>query len=254
MFKIELSLAPANYEYKFIVDGVWKLDPEAPALSDGKGGKNNVLEVKPAHFSEEEDSDQEEYLVFIGNMKESKPQYKVKKIAYEFPAVWASIKGSWDNWTEEIALKRVKNNFTGFFEFYVTIKIAPGNYQFKFLVDGNWVTSTSYPIVDTADNYQNNLLTVPAYSTLACSKPKNLEEKIYLNWRREESKWTECGTIHHTLQGHSISVICDTVYLFGGLANGKFTNTLYTYDPKTNEFSVIEDQSGDIPEPRAFHK
>ena len=165
-----------------------------------------------------------------------------------------SIKGSWDNWKEEIALKRVKNNFTGFSEFYVTMKIAPGNYQFKFLVDGEWVASSSYPIVETGDNHQNNILTVPAYSTLACPKPSNLEEKIYLNWRREESKWTECGTIHHTLQGHSISVICDIVYLFGGLANGKFTNTLYTYDPKTNEFSVIEDQSGDIPESRAFHK
>ena len=122
------------------------------------------------------------------------------------------------------------------------------------MLDGDWVTSSDYPTVQAKDKHENNILLVPAYSTLSCTKPTNLEEKTYLNWRREESKWTECGSIHHTLQGHSLSVICDIVYIFGGMASGKFVNTLYTYDPKTNEFSVIEDQSGDIPEPRAFHQ
>jgi len=51
-----------------------------------------------------------------------------------------------------------------------------------------------------------------------------------------------------------MNIICDIIYIFGGMANNKFTNTLYTFDPKTNEFSVVEDQSGDIPPPRAFHQ
>lgn len=192
--------------------------------------------------------------MFIPNKKDPRASYKLKKVSYEFPALWVSIKGSWDDWQEGVALKKYKNNFTGFNEFYVTLKLSPGTYQFKFVVDGSWVTSPTYPRITSGEEYENNVLNVPAYSTLACPKPTNLEEKMYLSWRREESKWTECGTIHHTFQGHSLSVICDIIYIFGGLANGKFTNTMYTFDPKLNEFSVIEDPTGDIPDPRAFHK
>lgn len=253
VFKIEMCLAPAKYQYKFIVDGEWQLDPEAETIDDGKSGFNNQVEVTPANFSDEEETDQEDYLVFIANKKDPKSQYKVKKICYDLPAIWVTIKGSWDDWHEQIALKRSKNNFTGFYEFYVTMKLAPGTYEFKFMVDSRWTTNLAYPTVTNKQGYLNNVLSVPAYSTLACPKPTNLEEKICLNWRREDSKWTECPTIHHTLQGHSLSVICDIVYVFGGMANGKFTNTMYAYDPKTNEFSLIEDQGGDVPDPRAFH-
>jgi len=50
-----------------------------------------------------------------------------------------------------------------------------------------------------------------------------------------------------------MSYISGFVYIFGGIANNKFTNTIYVFDPKSNEFSLIEDPTGDIPEPRAFH-
>lgn len=223
-------------------------------MNNDGDGLNNIIEVSPAHFSDDEESDIEEYLVCIKNSKEAKPQYKVKKIIYNLPANWVSIKGSWDGWHEEIALKRFKNNFNGFSEFYVTMKISPGSYQFKFIADGSWVTSSDYPTIAVDEKIENNVLLVPANSTLSCAKPTNLEEKTYLNWRREESKWADCGSIHHTLQGHTMSVICDTVYIFGGMASSKFVNTMYTYDYNTNEFSLVEDQGGDVPDPRAFHQ
>ena len=221
---------------------------------NGMGERHNVISVTPAEVAEIEDQDDEEYFIFIKNQKNPESQYKIMKITYQAPATWVTIKGSWDNWKDAIVLKKVKNNINGSTEFYVAIKIAPENYQFKFLVDGNWVLSPSYPAVRNSNGIENNLLVVPSYSTLTCPKPVNLESKIYLKWRREEGKWTECGRLHHTLQGHSMNIICDIVYIFGGMANGKFTNTLYTFDPKTNEFAVVEDQQGDIPTPRAFHQ
>jgi len=251
-FKTEISLAPATYQYKFIVDGVWKYDPKEPCESDGLVGKNNVISVIPAEFEDVENHDDEEYFIFIKNHKGQDAQYKIMKITYESPANWVTMKGSWDNWKEEIVLKKVKR-LNDSYEFYVTLKIAPGNYQFKFLADGHWVISNQYPVAEGPDNIINNLLVVYSYSTLACPKPTNLETKLYLNWRREEGKWTECGRIHHTLQGHSMNIISGIIYIFGGLANGKFTNTLYTFDPQSNEFSVVEEQGGDIPSPRAFH-
>lgn len=251
LFKVELSLAPATYQYKFIVDGVWKIDEMERSEDNGFGERHNLISVMPARFGEVEDQDDEEYFVFIKNHKNPSPQYKIIKIVYPIPAKWVAMKGSWDNWKEEIVLKRVVKNNSA--EFYVTMKISPGNYQFKFIVDGTWIVHPGYPVIKNPDRSENNELIIPFYSTLACPNPVNLETKISLKWRREEGKWTECGRIHHTLQGHSMDVICDTIYLFGGMANGKFTNTLYTFDPKTNEFAVVEDQSGDIPPPRAFH-
>ena len=45
-WKVEKTLAPGVYQYKFIVDGVWQADPNNPnQVPDGFGGKNSVVEV-----------------------------------------------------------------------------------------------------------------------------------------------------------------------------------------------------------------
>ena len=42
-----LSLPPGAYEYKFIVDGHWRLDPDNDqACDNGFGTRNNVLVVR----------------------------------------------------------------------------------------------------------------------------------------------------------------------------------------------------------------
>ena len=251
-FKLQLSLAPATYQYKFIVDGNWEFDPYAETADDSLGGNCNTIDVKPANFQEDEPDD-EDYFIIIPNLTNPDSNYKIITISYTVPALWVAIQGSWDNWKEQIALKKVKTGQSDR-NFYVTLKICPGNYQFKFIVDGEWRTSLAYPIVDHKDGIKNNLLTVSSYFTLATPKPYGLESKPYLTWKREEGIWAHGGGIHHTLQGHSMNLICDKVYIFGGLANGKFTNTMYVYVPRTADFAIIEDQGGDIPEPRAFHQ
>mmetsp|Transcript_23690 Transcript_23690/g.56546 ORF Transcript_23690/g.56546 Transcript_23690/m.56546 type:complete len:273 (-) Transcript_23690:203-1021(-) len=45
-FTIVKLLPPGVYQYKFIVDGEWKYDPEQPAMFDEIGNVNNVLEVQ----------------------------------------------------------------------------------------------------------------------------------------------------------------------------------------------------------------
>jgi len=253
-FKLQLSLTQGVYQYKFLVDGVWQYDPSAKTVDDGIGGKNNIIEVKPTDFNDGEEDDNEDYFIIIANQKAMDSNYKIMNINYTSSASWVAIKGSWDNWKEQIALKRVKSGQDSA-NFYVALKIAPGNYQFKFIVDGQWTLSPDYPILKNKDDplIVNNLLNIPSYFTLSTPKPNNLEKKPYLLWHREDGKWAHGGKIHHTLQGHSMNVICDNVYIFGGMANVKFTNTMYVYNPRTAEFSIIEDQSGDIPEPRAFH-
>mmetsp|Transcript_35251 Transcript_35251/g.78447 ORF Transcript_35251/g.78447 Transcript_35251/m.78447 type:complete len:269 (-) Transcript_35251:625-1431(-) len=44
-FTIIKLLPPGVYQYKFIVDGEWKYDPNQPAMFDEMGNVNNVIEV-----------------------------------------------------------------------------------------------------------------------------------------------------------------------------------------------------------------
>jgi 1,4-alpha-glucan branching enzyme len=50
LWSVELELAPGNYEYLFVVDGCWRLDPAASeTVPNPFGGQNAVLRVlRPA--------------------------------------------------------------------------------------------------------------------------------------------------------------------------------------------------------------
>jgi len=46
IWTVVVSLPPGRYEYRFVVnDTTWVLDPAAPAVDDGLGGSNSVIEV-----------------------------------------------------------------------------------------------------------------------------------------------------------------------------------------------------------------
>lgn len=45
-FTIIKLLTPGVYQFKFIVDGEWKYDPNQPAMFDDMGNVNNVIEVQ----------------------------------------------------------------------------------------------------------------------------------------------------------------------------------------------------------------
>ena len=46
-FGVNLDIPPGDYEYKFVVDGVWKMDPCNPNWTvNSRGGLNSVVVVK----------------------------------------------------------------------------------------------------------------------------------------------------------------------------------------------------------------
>lgn len=47
IWSIILPLADGRYEYIFLIDGAqWVLDPEAPSVDDGLGGRNSAVTIK----------------------------------------------------------------------------------------------------------------------------------------------------------------------------------------------------------------
>jgi len=63
-----------------------------------------------------------------------------------------SIKGEWDSWTSPIPLYRDQN------EWSAVVKLTPGTYSCKFIVDGNWLASEYLP--KTEDLNSNNIISV----------------------------------------------------------------------------------------------
>lgn len=46
-FRARLTLAPGHYEYKFLIDGEWTYDPDAPEVVTNRYGTRNSVVVVP---------------------------------------------------------------------------------------------------------------------------------------------------------------------------------------------------------------
>jgi len=83
-----------------------------------------------------------------------KEQVVEKKISWQdnINVNAVSIKGEWDSWTSPITLYRDQN------EWSAIVKLTPGTYSCKFIVDGNWLASEYLP--KTEDLNSNNIISV----------------------------------------------------------------------------------------------
>ncbi len=68
--------------------------------------------------------------------KESKPSEKCVKFTLEIPnANKVTLAGDFNNWDASgLALKKIKSKVWG-----ADVKLKPGRYEYKFVVDGNWI-------------------------------------------------------------------------------------------------------------------
>lgn len=107
----KIKLIPGRYEYKFIVDGHWMRDPEnLQKMSDNYGDYNSVYFRPNATFKLE----------------------RLAKRVY--------LCGSFNQWREkEIEMKSIGNSW--FMDMYLT----EGIHQYKFIVDGSWITDPTNP-------------------------------------------------------------------------------------------------------------
>lgn len=126
---LPVYLKDGTFEYKFIVDGEWIVDPGNPnRRDDGKGNYNSFIEKGEA-------------AVFKLN---------------GFPdAHRVIVAGEFNNWNEEQLV--MKKTDTGWELPYV---LGPGNYQYKFIVDGQWMTDPANPHLASLYGHTNSVLTV----------------------------------------------------------------------------------------------
>lgn len=100
-------LGPGNYEYKFIVDGKWMIDPANPNTTGSGEMQNSFIALKSNYIFKLD-------------------QYPAAKIV--------TVAGSFNGWNPD-NFTMVKKDGKWTFPIY----LKPGKYTYKFIIDGKWI-------------------------------------------------------------------------------------------------------------------
>ncbi len=106
-WETDVVLSQGNYEYKYVVDGKWAIDPSNPVVVGDGDFQNSFLPV------------------------DANVQFELKA----FPnAKNVVVTGSFCDWNESFYKMTRKND-----KWVFPIYLAPGKISYKFIVDGEWV-------------------------------------------------------------------------------------------------------------------
>lgn len=128
-WELPVYLKDGTHTYKFILDGRWITDPgHSNTLADGEGNINSV-------------------------MTKGTP-YPFRLNGYK-QANQVMLSGNFNNWRAgELPMNRTEDGWA------LDYVLAPGNYEYKFVVDGQWMQDPGNPLRIGADLNSNSLLTV----------------------------------------------------------------------------------------------
>ena len=164
VWEVTLDLAAGDYQYKFVVDGSWRHDEANPnTMDDGFGGSNSVLSVT---------ADVSELTVGGGAAPPAPAAPGVAapatggqtNVTFSYTPGQGSgsvyLAGEFNGWNPQ---GEKMSDPDGDGVYLVTIPLAPGHYQYKFVVDGSWFQDPNNPeVTDDGFGGQNSVLDVSA--------------------------------------------------------------------------------------------
>ncbi|MBC8426838.1 hypothetical protein H8E07_22215, partial [bacterium] len=152
-YSLVKAQAPGQYAYKFVVDGEWMADPgNANVEEDGFGGSNSGLIVK--HGADP--------FAAVDTKGPGAPAVGMRTVKFAHAAGKSAgevfLAGTFNDWNDS---KQRMSDADGDGVFETTLLLQPGNYQYKFVVDGQWTQDPNNPN-GTEDGFggQNSILEV----------------------------------------------------------------------------------------------
>ena len=142
VWQIAITLEPGSYQYKYVINGTtWKEDPEAPSyVDDGFGGKNGAFVLtsdyqvnsvggpkKTVSKNYEINQDRED-TIYV-----DEDGYVI--IRFKADANRVFIAGDFNGWSD----KDTEAYYVEDSVWEAVLELTPGVYEYKFIVDGNWV-------------------------------------------------------------------------------------------------------------------
>lgn len=214
VWKLDVPLEPGRYEYKFIVDGVWKNhETNLNTVPDGQWGENNVYYVPNHRF-------------------EVSGYPSARKII---------VAGSFNNWDEEqVELQRKEGAW------YLDVYLLPGTYEYKFIADGRWFLDPNNPETRMdAEGNTNSVLNIGEASTFILQGFQNAKNVMLVGdfnaWNANAANMTKTDTgwtydIVLAPGNYAYKYIVDGHYMLDPnnpltLGTGDYTNNLFVVDP-----------------------
>lgn len=168
-WSLPMYLRDGTYLYKFLVDGKWVVDPANKSVRvDLQGNVNSQLSIG------------ESYL------------FKLKGYPTASKVVFA---GDFNGWNDsELLMEKTADGWQ------IPYVLAPGNYEYKFIADGKWLSDPSNPFTTGSGNYVNSFIALKANHIFELTK--HLDAKVVVvtgsfnGWKtsdyrmiREGAKW-----------------------------------------------------------------
>lgn len=168
-WRLPVYLKDGTHLYKFIVNGnEWITDPGNPnTRDDGYGNTNSYLQLGGA-------------VTF--------------KLTGYSDARKVILAGEFNNWNpDQLVMKKTQNGWE------LPYVLAPGNYQYKYVIDGQWFTDPYNPHMGTFDGNINSVLTVKPNHTFILKKfPNALNVSVagnFNDWNGYTMKKTSEGWV-----------------------------------------------------------
>eukprot|EP00656_Telonema_subtile_P013679 TRINITY_DN1694_c0_g1_i1.p1 TRINITY_DN1694_c0_g1~~TRINITY_DN1694_c0_g1_i1.p1 ORF type:complete len:221 (-),score=66.19 TRINITY_DN1694_c0_g1_i1:235-897(-) len=89
--------------------------------------------------------------------KEPEPSLVPTKFTWRYGGNEVLLTGSFSNWRESVVLKAGEGD-----EMHTTLSLAPGSYEYKFIVDNQWRYDGKQPVVKGRNGNINNIIEVAA--------------------------------------------------------------------------------------------
>lgn len=156
---LPMFLRDGTYAYKFLVDNKWMTDPDNPSeRKDANGNTNSFLEIG------------EPFLFRLDGFTEA------QKVI---------LTGSFNHWDEsELVMDK---STTGWQLRYV---VPPGNYEYKFITDGKWMTDPANPFSTGSGDYVNSFIALKANHLFELKQHQDAREVVVTG---SFSGWTPNG-------------------------------------------------------------
>ena len=186
---IQLYLADGTYAYKFVVDGKWMEDPaNSNRAPDEHKGFNSILRLGSPHL-----------FTLKG--------YNTAKAVL--------LAGSFNNWqTGEWYMHKTQTGWE------LPYTLGPGNYEYRFIVDGKWTDDPANPLFVTTrtDHVVNSFLIIqPNYSFRLKGYPEAKDVFLagdFNDWTPNALKMTRVGdawifNVHLSVGKHLYKFVVD---------------------------------------------
>jgi len=166
---LPMYLRDGTYLYKFLVDGKWAVDPDNKSVRvDLQGNVNSLLSIG------------ESYL------------FKLKGYTAASKVVFT---GDFNGWNDsELLMEKTADGWQ------IPYVLAPGNYEYKFIADGKWISDPANPFTTGSGNYTNSFIALKANHVFQLADYPDAKEVVvtgsFNGWKtkdyrmlREKGKW-----------------------------------------------------------------